>query len=348
MFVTFSLAKVLTLYHSNRLSESHINQFGEKYANNWEAFSNLLINLSQERVKAGLYPGRTSFSFIDRTKTVPSLVITHMDQDQFIPLDKPKSLDILDICLNRAEELLNTNKNINILWSGGLDSTLVLFSLLRTAKNIDQLSIVCTFESILESGGLFDNIIKKSGIRIKLDQTRFNSKFSFTYDDEDPSQLYITGHCADQLFGADFFMNSSEKVQTDPWYYGYDKKLLDLVEPSIKHSQRPIETIYDFRWWCAFNYTWLNALYDECVDRPRQLCQRIHSFYAIPEFQKWAIHTPSYYENRDKVKYPLKEALSKLVDYPYYVNNKGKTQSFTWVKSSNWYMMDKDFNNYYY
>jgi hypothetical protein len=88
-------------------------------------------------------------------------------------------------------------------------------------------------------------------------------------------------------------------------------------------------------------------MYDDFVGKPAHVCKRIHSFYATPEFQQWAIHTPSYYENQDKYRWPAKQALSQLIDYPYYIQHKTKSLGYTWRYPVNWYMVDKNFNTYY-
>jgi hypothetical protein len=347
MFIRFNLDSVLLLHKENKINENYLDIEGLKHIDKWRSFVDTLSNLNNENVSIGHGPSRAAYSLVDRTQSIPSIIKTHIDEDQLIPNGNPSSLDILDICLARADELLKTGKHINVLWSGGVDSTVMLFSLIRQAQNIDQLSIICTFESIIESGGLFDSAIKNSGIRIKFDQTRCNTNLPYSYDVEDSTQIYVTGQCADQLFGAPKFLKIPGINLTDPWYSGYNQNLIDLIEPSLKYSRRPIETVNDLRWWALFNYTWTTVLYDDCIDRPDGLARRISSFYATPDFQKWAMHTPTYYDSVEEYKGPMKQALSQLIDYPYYIKHKRKTMSYTWRKNKNWYLLDKNFKTYY-
>jgi len=347
MFIKYNIDRMIDLYRRDKLSQYYLDLEGVKHIDKWQSIADLFISIREQRTQLGLRPNRTTWSFIDRTKSTPSFIKTHIDDNQLIPVGNPKSLNILDICLDRADELLNTDRHINILWSGGIDSTLALFSLMRQARHIDQLSIVCTFESIVESGSMFDSVIKNSGIRIKFDQTRGNTNLPYSYDIEDPTQIYVTGQCADQLFGAPKFLKIPGISLTDPWYSGYDQSLLDLIEPSLKFSHRPIETVNDLRWWSLFNYTWTTVLYDDCVSRPNGLATRINSFYATPDFQKWAMHTPTYYDITEEYKGPMKQALSQLIDYPYYIKYKRKGMSYTWRKNKNWYLLDKNFKTYY-
>lgn len=341
MIVNFDLQKVLHLYKTDQLDKEIVNPDGERYVNQWVAF---IIELMRIR---GASPTRINFGYVDRTATVPSIVKTHIPTDQLIPSGQPASFDYLDICLQRAQQLLDTNKHINVLWSGGLDSTVALFSFLRQAKHLDQLSIICTFESILESGKLFDSTIRNSGVRIKFDQTRNECNLPYSYDSEDLDQLYINGQCGDQLFGPARSMHQSGVGPDDHWSKGFSKSFLDIIEPSIKFSPRPINTVRDMRWWLFFNHTWTTVLYDDCIERPAHVARRIRAFYATPEFQRWSMHTPSYYERTDQYRWPAKQALSQLIDYPYYIQHKKKSLSYTWNKNINWCMLDKNFKTYY-
>ena len=340
MILRFNLAKCLTLYKKGKLDSWAIDPAGEKYADQWIKFSISLLR--------GKPPGyRSEFSFVDRTGAVPSIVKNYIAPEQQIPTGPPTQWNYLDICLDRAQQLLNTNQHITVLWSGGVDSTLALFAFMRQARSLDQISVLCTFESIIESGKMFDTFIKNSGVRIKFDQTRDNRGLPYSYDHEDPTQLYVNGSCGDQLFGKPISLQNNVGNSADPWYSGFSQQYIDIIEPSIKFSERPINTVRDLRWWVFFNHTWTTAMHDDLVQKPAHVCERIHAFYTTPEFQRWAIHTPSYYEDQDKYRWPAKQAISQLVDYPYYIQHKTKSMGITWRYALNWYMLDKNFNTYY-
>mgnify|MGYP007071584950 CR=1 FL=1 len=344
MILRFNLDKILGMLDRDLLDPDWIHPDGILHLEKWRTFNHEVFRINEVAMAAGLGSARTYFSFIDRTGATPSLVKTYVPDEHRIPKGKPQSFNFLDLCMSRAQQLLDTGKHITVLWSGGLDSTLLLFALIRQAKHIDQLSVLCTFESILESGGLFDAVIKNLGIRVKVDQTRNNCNLPFSYDHEDHEQIYVTGQCADQLFVSRLF----KLPEVDPlehWHNVYHPHIIDLVEPSIKFSERPIETVEDFRWWMTFNYSFTTTLYDSCVERPPHVCKRIISFYATPEFQRWAIHAPVYRD--DEYRLPAKQALSQLVDYPYYIQHKRKGFSATWRANRRWYALDKNFKTHY-
>jgi hypothetical protein len=339
MIVRFNLNRCLSKYKKNQLPDWAINPAGKDYADTWINFA---MGLLRDHRRS-----RTEFSFVDRTGSVPSIVKTYFPLDQQIPTGTPRYSSYLDNCLLRAQELLDTGKQINLMWSGGLDSTVALFSLLRQAKHLDQVNILCTFESILESGSMFDKIIKHTGVRVKFDQTRLEYTLPFSYDHEDTTQLYVSGQCGDQLFGPARALTPVQAQSHDRYQQWYTEDFLSIIEPSIKFSERPIKTVRDLAWWTFFNHTWTTVLYEKCVGLPPSAGQRMHAFYATPEFQRWAVHTPDYYENRDQYRWSAKNALRQLIDYPYYIDYKQKGESVTWVDHPGWYMLDKNFITYY-
>ncbi len=85
----------------------------------------------------------------------------HFLNIKHIPLPKLDnfSKNFEDIVSERAKYLVKQNKSINLLWSGGIDSTLAFAALEREISNPDQLKITCTYNSIFESGSFFDKQI---------------------------------------------------------------------------------------------------------------------------------------------------------------------------------------------
>jgi hypothetical protein len=203
---------------------------------------------------------------------------------------------------------------------------------------------------------MFDRFISKSGIRVKFDQTRLNRNAPYTFDNEDPTQLYVTGQCADQLFGTVNFPSSAPvrgpffpigASLTQPWHTAHGSAFNDIVEPSIAYSPRPINTLLDLMWWMQINFCWITTLHDDHVGRPAELAKRITSFYSTSDFQTWSANTNTYNVDLDNYRWPARQALAQLIDYPYYLSQKTKVRSITWETPPKWYMMDQDYNNYY-
>ena len=341
MILTYNLSKCLILYRQGKLENDILHPDSDSHIDTWNKFAMELMRIR------GTSPTRINFSYIDRTGAVPSFINTYIPHDRLIPAGPPQYSDYIDICKSRARELLATGKQINVMWSGGLDSTVALFALIDQASNLDQINVLCTFESILEAGSLFDQYLKNSKIRLKFEQTRFECNLPYSYDQEDPTQLYVNGQCGDQLFGPKTSLSVPGVSLTDPWYNAYKKDFMDLIAPSVKFSARPIETVRDLKWWLFFNHTWTTVIHDSMLDRPTDVNRRTHAFYATPEFQRWAITTPTYYEDTEQYRWPAKQALSQLINCDYYVKNKTKSLSSTWKHRQDWYAMDSEFKTLY-
>lgn len=332
----------MQLIGTNQLPEKFINHnLDSKTIGQWKSFGKAVLQTQ-------LHKGRIDFGYIDRSNTIPNLMPVEIDFNSCLPLIDAayNSRSYLDVCLERAQNLLDTGLHINILWSGGLDSSLALFSLLHQAHDISQLSIICDFNSVVEGGKMFDQHILTRGIRIKFDTTRMNSRFNYRYDHEDSTQLYVNGQCGDQMFGPRVSISTTGSTK-DHWSAAFDKKILDILEPTLKYSARPIENVRDIRWWYFFNFTWTTVYYEDAVDKTPQLAQRIVPFYGTMPFQTWSANTDTWHTHSQGYRTPAREALSQLIDYQYYIDNKEKVWSSGWSHDSNWYAIDKDFKTYY-
>jgi hypothetical protein len=246
----------------------------------------------------------------DRSFSIPHFL--NMAPIHPMPNDQSFNKSFEQIVEERAKELLNTNKRIRVCWSGGIDSTFVLFTLYHYANDKSQIIVQGNYSSIIESGNVFDKFIRdKINYDINID-----NKINKDY-------FYVTGFQGNQLFGPtdDFFADRSiaffhhtlgtpETIYDD--YRKIDPELLNFLQPTIDASPRKIETIADLRWYCIFNFDWYNGLYE--------LLEGEH-FFNTEDFQKWAINTKDPWT---KVKgdstthrWQMREALANygLVDY---------------------------------
>jgi hypothetical protein len=99
-----------------------------------------------------------SDEWFDRTKQIPHYLNFDVPDLPNLPDDFNKSFET--ICLERATELLSTGKYINLLWSGGIDSTVALAAIHAIIQDRKQFNVTCTYNSVYESGPLFDMFIK--------------------------------------------------------------------------------------------------------------------------------------------------------------------------------------------
>jgi hypothetical protein len=304
---------------------------------------------------------------VDRTQSIPHF----LDIDYIyspIPTNPSFNLNFYDIVEKRCLELLSTDKEINVAWSGGIDSTFILLSLYHYANDPDQIRVYGTYNSIIESGDFFDRFIKnRMRYSIKINTTASNN---FNYEQD---CLYVTGAMSNQLFTPGLSYNKNRDMLLefkDSNFIGihdkhnkfleknalvdYKKLLtdecLEFLTPSILNSPKPIITLQDLRWYIIFNYTWYNVLTNNLIGLNPDIIKKVHAFFNTEDFQLWSIY------NTDKAtktgdfsddRWQLREKISEYTGDLYYSNNKKKFTSVLSPKPHSWLFLLNDYTNVY-
>jgi hypothetical protein len=222
-----------------------------------------------------------STSFVDTIELIASEFCRKMSQSEFIPY---------------------------IFWSGGLDSTSILVSLLKVADSdlLSKLVVVCSQESIQENAYFYYKYIDKKLQVLDLE------KFQVTQDNYDKI-IILDGEGGNEVIGWGGLSKLANYKLFDfldtPWKSvrdltkiipGSNLFIADLIIDSIKHSPVPISTVYDFIWWYGFNYKFEGMLLNKMLAFNNQLTptqsehlfqQGMFRFYAHPEMQRWSMHS---------------------------------------------------------
>ena len=253
-------------------------------------------NFSEELFRNYRKFGMDAYNVVfDRTGNLPHYINIKSNLHPIPAFDPTFNKSFEEVVKQRALEILATGKKINVVWSGGLDSTLALFALMHYANDLSQIKVIGTYGSVIESGSLFDKRIKdKIAYDIKI-----NTKTKITYTEDD---IFVTGFMGNQLFGPtnEFSASGKEKsvmfhhsfgspeVMYEPYEKHVNPELLEFIKPAIDASPRKIETICDLRWYCIFNFDWYTSHYDMAskVDYTK-----LYHFYDSLDFQKYAITT---------------------------------------------------------
>ena len=292
---------------------------------------------------------------VDRTQSIPHFLDIDYSYSP-IPVNPNFNLELNTIVKNRCHELLSTGKQINVAWSGGIDSTFVLLALHYYANDTDQVKVYATYNSIIESGDLFDRFIKnRMPYSIKLNTTASNN---FTNSD----CIYVTGAMSNQLFTQSLLPSKRDYILEFKDGYFVENTLdsfykdvltdscLEFLEPSIVKIPRKIYTIQDLRWIMNFNFSWYNVLTNTLVGLDKDTANRVHAFFNTEDFQLWAIYnndvatkTGDYSDER----WQLREAITEYTGDSYYSNNKKKFTSVLSPMPNNWLYLLNDYTNIY-
>lgn len=223
--------------------------------------------------------------------------------------------DAADSFGEHVSKQINAGKQVYILWSGGIDSTCVLVSVLRntTPAQHTNIHIVLNENSILENTVLYNKFLKD------FDQIAFSKFDPGTLDIE--NSLILDGEGGDQLFGSSaankVFSKYPEKIQL-PWRDNVDFLRQQWQDPqndkfwdmfynimtfTINKGTAPVETLYDFYWWLNFNFKIDASMYRSAMylsatvpdDKFEYFFKNtICRFYTWPQIQQWSMTAGAY------------------------------------------------------
>ncbi len=315
-----------------------------------------VIFLNSHRGKSGLLNGKKlpepyilackffDCGIIDRTQSLD----TGFEQkvlDEIPDHRDNAGLSFAEICdtvaKNIVKEAKEMNTKIQVLWSGGIDSTLALIALSKELGDEAPsfLDITLSMDSINEYPLFFREFILKK-LPFKLIQPPIANHFS-------EKSLIITGEHGDQLFGSDkllplivnrlayedyrsilplYLMNKfgkSHKVDT----------LMNYLHPLIESCPKPIISTFDLFWWLNFTIKWQQVTLRMPVfsfqENVASLHARFRHFFRDTRFQIWSLnnHENRAAENLEAYKLPAKQYIYQYTQDAEFLKQKSKEPS---------------------
>lgn len=305
-------------------------------------------DFSQDLLKKYSIYGMDSYNFVyDRTGIIPHYMNI---KPNLAPMPDitgfNKSFE--QVVKERAEHLLSLNKPISVVWSGGIDSTLALFALIKYANDPSQITVYGTYTSILESGNLLEKSILPTGVKSRI---KVSSKKEFT----DSDQIYVTGFMGNQLFGPtdDFSGKVSlfhhQFNNADPlasYHTCIDAERLEFLKPTIDSSPRKIETVRDLRWFFIFNFDWYTAKFESLINSAYK--DNVYHFFDTEDFQRYAITTKEPFTkevgNALTHRWVMRELIEDYSGNSHYAWNKTKGVSNLSNLNPSWQLLLEDYS----
>ncbi len=281
---------------------------------------------------------------VDRSNII-QLPFKSISTDEYALASSSNSIDIEAASYKRSLDLIKTNKPLYVLWSGGIDSTFVVVSLLLAGIHKEQLYIVCNQDSIKENYNFFKLLQPLSNI-VSTENTIQKLKYSSI------DGLILSAEHGDLLYGYDFssemlqifgqdYLNQPATRENITKFFTHKKMSIesancwfDIFVESAKMSNRPIKTTYDFSWWVGFNWRWQYAL--EKFRMRFLTLPNSTTFFSGIDMQNWAV-----YHEQPKLtclkdfKPEYKQLIFKYNKDEDYLNNKIKHESTTLYYGSN-------------
>jgi hypothetical protein len=234
---------------------------------------------------------------------------------------------------------LSLEKNkVAVLYSGGIDSTLVVSAIIKNWSPEDQkrVTVYLTNDSIYENPNFYRNHI----------QHRFQvKKLSYLLDSVyQENDLVITGIGGDEIAGPQGLLRIFDSILDQPYINNIDNlsrlhynncHYVDLLAHNIKSCSAPVSTVWDFLWWEEFNFKAVSSAYTNMAMHSTlpipDLCQKTLHWFMDPAYQSWAMsrHEATYFIEPIKVKTPLKKYIFDLDQNAWYYNFKPKIGSMS-------------------
>jgi hypothetical protein len=281
----------------------------------------------------------------DRTGTLKHYlkVSDHEPLPDFDPNFKKSFKDITFETVQRIIDNAN-GQRINISWSGGLDSTNMLFTFLEIADP-KQLRVCCNYNSIVESANLYDKFIRN---RVECEITL---PVAVPYYGDG---VIVTGYHGDAIFPHynKIIQNYGDDGFNLPWRDFLEKEQVPIIEQVIEtYPIKDIQSIVDYLSFIEINFKWQWSKTHKMRQMPKEIASRIVNFYDTVDFQKWSMN--NYEEkyltaDRKTWKQPIRNNLRKLMGGAnYYTENKLIQQSNYQIIDHNWVFLLEDGTNLY-
>lgn len=242
-------------------------------------------------------------------------------------------IDIEQACASRVTDLELQNKMINVMWSGGIDSTAVVTAMLKHLRDLSQLRVIYSPYSTYEHPDYLEflkrfnvEIVDMSGT-VYLDT--FFDGFFVTGDGGDESHASID----DSFFQAQGFSGLVRPWRDFFWQHKPDQEFMDFCEQYFSRAGQEISTVLEARWWFYINSKYrciLNRKLHFWIDYPGFDMNLVVGFFDCDQFECYIRH------NLDRIirpagyhtwKQDLKDYCTKLDGFDHWAQTKSKVMS---------------------
>lgn len=249
----------------------------------------------------------------------------------------------------------STKEKLVLLYSGGIDSTLIACLMVASPywDDIkDHVLLACNEDSQIENPKFFRDIILPYFGKCLISSNRFYEIVA------NPKYSCITGECADNLFGSltvKSYMDSTHRYSDlhNPWETGSLNWLLDKVPDYrdereqmlydlVNASPVAIDSNHDFLWWLNFTMKWQAVKYRMSMHAPTAeqavaMASQVINFFDTNEFQSWALYTkePKLGDTWSSYKLPAKKLINEIWPDQNYLLHKTKWPSLPTITRYN-------------
>ncbi len=219
-----------------------------------------------------------------------------------------------EVTHNRAIEIRSiiaaSKAQIVVLYSGGIDSTICLVSLIQnlSPKELERIDICMSSESLIENPIFFRSFIQG--------KFKILDSASVGYAEiENAGNYVITCDQGDSIFGTElateFYLYNPDVDPEDSFLQNQDKIIkffelektpsfakdfYDRVLTNIKTAEVSIKSLHDFFWWIIFNLKYMDCAlrgpvfyYSRSANREQIIQSRAINWFGSHDYQQWSM-----------------------------------------------------------
>jgi hypothetical protein len=300
----------------------------------------------------------TDLMYIDRMAilgTDPDIIVLQ----PLLDYDKTKTYDFNQLIEARVRELVNLsnerNQPLQLLWSGGIDSTSIYCALMTYMQNPEDLIILSNTTSSREYPNLYNEIIQKHKF-VDLSVFGYGTVLNELFTD---NSIIISGEVTDQLFIADkraHLLTNIADWNKDPWQLLLNPNFTEYhstVEYFVNNYPIPITTVKEFLKAVRFNFKYQRVqLRTSFYMSNAILNKNLFHFYDTKEFNYYVLGMPleqlgDQDHRSPNNKLPLKKLILDYTKDQDYFDNKLKGNAILKYGPETVNTIDENWNKYY-
>lgn len=204
-----------------------------------------------------------------------------------VPFASYTDKDFAQIITDRVEDIFSRVENPMVLWSGGIDSTLIIAALLVHDK---EFTVGYTSSTRSEYPWLFTNLIRGRYLKIRMEYVGDANFFKLQR-----KYHIITGQIGDQIIGTELYFKPGTAELRDNLLTNYREVLspflLDMFQYHLDFFPTDINDYADFLWFISFvfKYQFLCLGFAPLIGMDTTWTDRYTNFFDSPDMQRWAM-----------------------------------------------------------
>lgn len=204
-------------------------------------------NYNQLLTINSIFSNSPRYEPVDRTQQALGPIKYSSERPWKIPV---KEISLESALEQRVKDLCGQGHKINILWSGGVDSTAIVVAFLQYAPDITQCRVVYSPWSTYEHPDFFK--LLKANTKLELVDTSGEFYLSCLLDG-----IFVSGNSSDEIHASidqSFIDHYGYDFLFTPWkdfFYSKtsDEKFVEFCEQHFGAAGKDINTVLDARWW---------------------------------------------------------------------------------------------------